>query len=70
MEMTDFSFWAIASVPSVLLVGLAAYGFMTREYRRKGYEPVVNLDALQKELDEAFAPVPKNERVRFGASFQ
>lgn len=68
--MSDFAFWAIASVPSVLLVGLAAYGFMSLEYRRRGYEPVVDCDALQKELDEAFAPVKRDDRIPFGARFQ
>lgn len=68
--MSDFTFWTIASIPSAVLVGLAVYGFMTREYRRKGYEPVVDLDALQAELDEAFAPVKKDDRIPFGARFQ
>lgn len=63
--MSDFTFWTIASIPSVLLVGLAVYGFMTLEYRRKGYEPVVDYDALQAELDREFAPLSVEQGARF-----
>lgn len=48
--------WAIAAIPSLLIVGLAVYGIVCKHYRDAGYEPIVDYDALQAELDREFAP--------------
>lgn len=48
------TFWIMAGIPCAILVGLAAYEFVLRHYRMKGYEPIVDQYALEAELDEAF----------------
>lgn len=56
--------WLFASIPCAVLVGLAVWGFISREYLRKGYEPIVDYDALQDELDAEFSPLTVEQGAR------
>lgn len=57
--------WFIgAAVVAVPLVGYVGYEAVRFHYRRKGYEPAVDLDALQEELDREFAPLSVQQAAR------
>ncbi|MCY1227195.1 hypothetical protein D9M72_394570 [compost metagenome] len=47
-----------------LLLGYIAYEIVSFHYRRKGYEPAVDLDALQEELDREFSPLSVQQAAR------
>ena len=57
--------WFIgAAVVAVPLVGYVVYEAVSFHYRRKGYEPSVDLDELQRELDREFAPLSIDQAAR------
>lgn len=57
--MSENLLWIMAAIPSVFLVGIAAYFAVSRHYRMKGYEPIVDYDKLQAALDAEFAPISR-----------
>lgn len=57
--------WFIgAAVASIPMVGYVAYEAVSFHYRRKGYDPAVDLDELQRELDREFAPIAESKTLR------
>lgn len=47
--------WFIAAaVVAIPLAGYVVYEAVSFHYRHEGYEPAVDLDQLQRELDEEF----------------
>ena len=66
--MSDFQIvLAIAAIPSAALVGLAVYGFVSSQYRHRGYEPIIDYDEMQRELDAEFAPLSIDTAARLSA---
>ena len=59
--MTWFVGAAVVAVP---LVGYVVYEAVSFHYRRKGYEPAVDMNALQDELDREFAPITESKTLR------
>lgn len=58
------TWFAGASFIGCLLLGYIAYEIVSFHYRRKGYEPAVDLDELQEELDREFAPLSIDQAAR------
>ena len=58
------TWFAGAGFVGTLLLGYIAYEIVSFHYRRKGYEPAVDLNALQDELDREFAPLSIDQAAR------
>lgn len=57
--------WFIASAfVGIGGIGYLAYEIVSFHYLRKGYEPAVDLDELQEELDREFSPLSVQQAAR------
>lgn len=54
---------ALTAFASIAWMGLLAYWFVGNQFKANGYEPV-DYDAVQKELDDEFAPVSVERAAR------
>ena len=52
----DLTSWLLlfATIPNVLLIYVAVRRYVEKTFQNAGYEPEVDLDQLQAELDELF----------------
>lgn len=64
MLQNPATWFAGAAVVAVPLVGYVVYEAVSFHYRRKGYEPAVDMNALQDELDREFAPLSIDQAAR------
>lgn len=48
-------------------IGLLVYWFAGSQFRSAGYEPAIDWDELQNELDAEFAPLPIERAARLSA---
>ncbi len=58
---------ALSAFAAIAWTGLLAYWFSGNQFRRNGYEPIIDHDALQAELDEEFKPLPIERAARLSA---
>lgn len=62
--MSEFLMWSICGIASASVCGFAAYWFVSSQFAYQGYEPVIDLDQVQRELDAEFAPLTVEQGAR------
>lgn len=67
--MSDLISWLLlaACIPNCLLIYIAIRRYVSKLYEAAGYEPIVDYDALQMELDSEFAPLAIDRAARLSA---
>ena len=65
--MSDLMSWLLlfGIVPNVLVIYVGVRRYNENRYRSAGYEPVVDMDDLQSELDAEFGPLSVEQGARF-----
>ena len=65
--MNDLTSWLLlfATIPNALVIYLGVRRYNEKRYQNAGYEPVVDMDDLQSELDAEFGPLSVEQGARF-----
>jgi len=65
--MNDLTSWLLlfATIPNALVIYIGIRRYNENLYRSAGYEPVVDMDDLQSELDAEFGPLSVEQGARF-----
>lgn len=66
--MSEFLIWFMCGIASAGVCGFAAYWFVSSQFAYRGYEPVIDLDQVQREIqsemDAEFAPLTVEQGAR------